>query len=136
MRHAVACTRSDTPGFLRYDQITGRRLGPSGPPKKYHAVSPEKGTKGPLVFAIIWIILGSVSWTLQNDVHPSGRNMLRVSLWIKRVSQDEKGQDLVEYALLAALIAVAAGAFLPQIADGISLIFSKMTSTVNNVAQQ
>ena len=62
--------------------------------------------------------------------------MLRVSLWIKRVSQDEKGQDLVEYALLAALIAVAAGAFLPQIADGISLIFSKMTSTVNNVAQQ
>ena len=62
--------------------------------------------------------------------------MLRVSLWIKRVSQDEKGQDLVEYALLAAFIAVAAGAFLPQIADGISLIFSKMTSTVNNVAQQ
>ena len=72
MRHAVACTRSDTPGFLRYDQITGRRLVPSGPPKKYHAVSPEKGTKGPLVFAIIWIILGSVSWTLQNDVPPPG----------------------------------------------------------------
>ncbi len=62
--------------------------------------------------------------------------MRRVSLWIRQVSQDEKGQDLVEYALLAAFIAVAAGAFLPQIADGISLIFSKMTSTVNNVAQQ
>ncbi len=62
--------------------------------------------------------------------------MRRAFLWIRRVSQDEKGQDLVEYALLAAFIAVAAGWFMPQIADGISLIFSKMRSTVNNVAQQ
>ena len=62
--------------------------------------------------------------------------MRRVSVFIGQLSQDEKGQDLVEYALLAAFIAVAAGAFLPQVADGISIIFSKMKSTVNNVAQR
>ena len=50
--------------------------------------------------------------------------------------RDEKAQDMVEYALLAGFIAVAAGAFLPPIANGISVIFSKMTSLVNNAAAQ
>ena len=45
-------------------------------------------------------------------------------------------QDMVEYALLAGFIAVAAGALLPGIAAGISVIFSKMSSLVNNAAQQ
>ena len=43
---------------------------------------------------------------------------------------------MVEYALLAGFIAVAAGALLPGIADGISVIFSKMGSLVNNAAAQ
>ena len=50
--------------------------------------------------------------------------------------RDEKAQDMVEYALLAGFIAVAAGAFLPPVANGISFIFSKMTSLVNNAALQ
>ena len=50
--------------------------------------------------------------------------------------RDEKAQDMVEYALLAGFIAVAAGAFLPPVANGISIIFSKMTSLVNNAALQ
>lgn len=48
--------------------------------------------------------------------------------------RDTRGQDLVEYALLAAFIAVAAGAILPDISDGISTIFSKLSSLVSEGA--
>ncbi|MEZ5367054.1 MAG: Flp family type IVb pilin [Bryobacterales bacterium] len=50
---------------------------------------------------------------------------------IIRLLQDKKGQDMVEYALLAGFIAVAAGAILPGISDNISIIFSKMASVVS-----
>lgn len=55
---------------------------------------------------------------------------------VLRLQSDERGQDMIEYALLAGFIAVAAGALLPGIANGISIIFSKMTSLVNNAALQ
>ena len=62
--------------------------------------------------------------------------MERLERFFLRLGQDEKAQDMVEYALLAGFIAVAAGAFLPPIADGISVIFSKMTSLVCNAGLQ
>ena len=54
---------------------------------------------------------------------------------ILKLARDERGQDMVEYALLAGFIAVAAGAVLPGIGDNISIIFSKMASLVGNAAQ-
>jgi Flp pilus assembly pilin Flp len=49
-----------------------------------------------------------------------------------RLSQDRKGQDLVEYALTAAMVAVAAGAIFPiSIAPNISTIFSKIVSSLS-----
>ena len=51
-----------------------------------------------------------------------------------RLAKDERGQDMVEYALLAGFIAVAAGAILPGISNNISIIFSKMASLVGNAA--
>ena len=62
--------------------------------------------------------------------------MERVERFILSLSQDEKAQDMVEYALPAGFIAVAAGAFLPPISESISVIFSKMTSIVSNAALQ
>ena len=56
--------------------------------------------------------------------------------FLENLKRDERAQDMVEYALLAGFIAVAAGALLPGIADGISIIFSKMRSLVNNAAAQ
>ena len=53
-----------------------------------------------------------------------------------RLVRDERGQDMVEYALLAGFIAVAAGALLPPISEHISVIFSKMASIVANAALQ
>ena len=42
--------------------------------------------------------------------------------------QETAGQDLVEYALMAGFVAVAAGALFPPVATSISTIFSKITS--------
>ena len=62
--------------------------------------------------------------------------MRKLYSWLENLKRDERAQDMVEYALLAGFIAVAAGALLPGIADGISVIFSKMGSLVNNAAAQ
>ncbi len=56
---------------------------------------------------------------------------------IHRLIQDETGQDLVEYALMVAMIAVAVAATFPStIAPSISNIFSRIQSSFtasNNV---
>lgn len=62
--------------------------------------------------------------------------MERLYIFLSNLRRDERAQDMVEYALLAGFIAVAAGALLPGIAGGISVIFSKMSSLINNAAQQ
>ena len=61
-------------------------------------------------------------------------NLNLALLKLKSLSRDKKGQDLVEYALLAGFIAVAAGALLPGISTSISTIFSKMASVLTNAA--
>ena len=63
-------------------------------------------------------------------------SMAKLYQLIVALSHNERAQDIVEYALLAGFITVAAGALLPPVADGISVIFSKMKSLVNNVAAQ
>jgi len=40
------------------------------------------------------------------------------------------GQDLIEYALLAGFLAIAAGAFMPNVATQVSAIFSKISSAL------
>jgi len=47
-----------------------------------------------------------------------------------KVLRDTRGQDLIEYALMAGFVAVAAGAVMPGIADSISTIFSKVGSVM------
>lgn len=44
------------------------------------------------------------------------------------------GQDLIEYALMAGFVAVAAGAIMPGVASQISDIFSKVSSVLTNAA--
>ena len=56
------------------------------------------------------------------------RNLIyKLSIW-----KDAKGQDLIEYALMAGFVAVAAGAIMPDVAASISQIFSKVTSVLSN----
>jgi Flp pilus assembly pilin Flp len=55
----------------------------------------------------------------------------RVQIW-----QDEQGQDLIEYALMAGFVAVAAGAIMPGVASSVSRIFSKISSVMTAAASQ
>ena len=56
--------------------------------------------------------------------------------FVLRLRRDESAQDLIEYALLAGFVAVAAGALLPGLSNHISIIFSKMISLTSNAAAQ
>jgi len=47
-----------------------------------------------------------------------------------KVFKDTRGQDLIEYALMAGFVAVAAGAIMPGVATSISTIFSKVASVM------
>ncbi len=58
--------------------------------------------------------------------HQIDHMITRLRLFI----DDSEGQDLVEYALLAGFVAVAAGALLPAISTSISTIFSRMGSVL------
>jgi pilus assembly protein Flp/PilA len=50
--------------------------------------------------------------------------------------KDTRGQDLIEYALMAGFVAVAAGAVMPSVATSISTIFSKVGSVMNVASTQ
>ncbi len=54
---------------------------------------------------------------------------VRVQIW-----RDKKGQDLIEYALMAGFVAVAAGALMPNIASQISTIFNRVESIMTAAA--
>ena len=57
-------------------------------------------------------------------------------IWKLRIWKDTRGQDLIEYALMAGFVAVAAGAIMPGVATSISTIFSKVGSVMTNAASQ
>ncbi len=56
-------------------------------------------------------------------------------LWKLRIWADIHGQDLIEYALMAAFLTVAAVALMPGIANSISVVFSKVASTVDEASE-
>ena len=53
-----------------------------------------------------------------------------------RILKDTRGQDMIEYALMAGFVAVAAGAIMPNISTSISTIFSKVASVMTAAATQ
>jgi pilus assembly protein Flp/PilA len=53
----------------------------------------------------------------------------RLEIW-----RDTFGQDLIEYALMAGFVAVAAGAIMPGVSTSISKIFSKVASVMTAAA--
>ena len=57
-------------------------------------------------------------------------------LWKLRIWTDNHGQDLIEYALMAGFVAVAAGAIMPGVASSISKIFSKVSSVMTAASTQ
>ena len=51
-----------------------------------------------------------------------------------RIWKDHKGQDLIEYALMAGFVAVAAGAIMPGVASSRNIVFSKVNSIMVDAA--
>ena len=52
-------------------------------------------------------------------------------MMLQRLWRNRKGQDLIEYALMAATLAIVVAGFLPPtIMPSVSTIFSKISSTM------
>jgi pilus assembly protein Flp/PilA len=67
-----------------------------------------------------------------NGLVAGRENMKQIVLGIWK---DERGQDLIEYALMAGFVAVAAGAIMPTVSTNISQIFSKVSSVMTAANQ-
>ncbi len=61
---------------------------------------------------------------------------LMTLIWKLKIWNDDRGQDLIEYSLMAGFVAVTAGALMPGIASMISQIFSKVGIGVSKAATQ
>ncbi len=57
--------------------------------------------------------------------------LLKLRIW-----RDTKGQDLIEYALMAGFVAVAAGAIMPDVSASISTVFEKINDVMGKAASQ
>ena len=57
--------------------------------------------------------------------------LYKLAVW-----RDTRAQDLIEYALMAGFVAVAAGAVMPGVASSISTIFSKVGSVLKVASTQ
>ena len=56
---------------------------------------------------------------------------MKLSTW-KKLLREESGQDLIEYALVAALIALGAVSAMQPVASGIVTAFNAISSNLNN----
>ena len=59
---------------------------------------------------------------------------MRLGIWAVELARNVQGQDLIEYALMAGFVAVAAAAVMPNITTSISRVFSKITSLMTAAA--
>jgi Flp pilus assembly pilin Flp len=82
----------------------------------------------PFPSALIWKFvlvsprIADKKWE-RNNMNKLIQLAVNLQIW-----KDRKGQDLIEYALMAGFVAVAAGAVMPGIASGINVVFSKVNS--------
>ena len=53
---------------------------------------------------------------------------------LSKIRRDQRGQDLIEYALLAGFIAVVVGAAFPPLGDMIAVVFSRVASVMDSTA--
>jgi pilus assembly protein Flp/PilA len=64
-------------------------------------------------------------------------NLIRLMQFgLMKLAKETRGQDLIEYALMAGFVAVAAGAIMPSVATSISTIFSQVSSVMAAAASQ
>ena len=62
------------------------------------------------------------------------QRLMKLTVKLQQILKDTKGQDLIEYALMAGFVAVAAGAIMPGVASSINVVFSKVNSLMITAA--
>jgi pilus assembly protein Flp/PilA len=56
--------------------------------------------------------------------------LLKLYIRVQYLASNEEGQDLIEYALLSALVAVAAIAGMHKVASAVNTLFSNISSSL------
>lgn len=64
----------------------------------------------------------------------TGEAYMRYIVLVLKVWRDTRGQDLIEYALMAGFVAVSAAAAMPSIVTSISTVFSQVGSVLSVAA--
>jgi pilus assembly protein Flp/PilA len=64
------------------------------------------------------------------------KGLLTLKIWSDCMRADLRGQDLIEYALMAGFVSVTCGALMPGVAANISRIFSNVASVMTNSKNQ
>jgi len=85
------------------------------------------GTFGSLCLCVLLTELGQLE--MEHDIMPALMN----TIWKLRICRDTRGQDLLEYALIAGFLACACAAALPDIGSSVLGVFSKVLSVLSPV---
>lgn len=56
--------------------------------------------------------------------------ILRLFCWSQALANGEEGQDMIEYALLTSLIALAAIAGVDKVATAVTSVFTKISTSI------
>jgi pilus assembly protein Flp/PilA len=67
----------------------------------------------------------------KSDGRLKSKGKISMKAFCKRFWQDTQGQDLVEYALAAGMVAVAAVAAMPSLSTTIDTVFTKISSIIS-----
>jgi pilus assembly protein Flp/PilA len=62
------------------------------------------------------------------------RDVMNLISYLRRLLRNESGQDLLEYALLVALIALVCVAVVTSTGSGVKTIFSNISSALSSAA--
>lgn len=72
----------------------------------------------------------SIKGIIPNGKESMNTMLLRVTLYLRALIEEEQGQDLVEYALIVALIAFGAMTGMGYLSKGLNHAFSNIASTL------
>ena len=85
--------------------------------------------------ATVTVILATDSY-VAGEGRQTIMKKLNSLIWKLRIVRDTRGQDLIEYALMAGFVAVAAGAIVPGVAESIKTIFGKVNNVMTSSSSQ
>ena len=131
----VPATPHDQPSVLNDPKVLGHEM----VPLPDHAEEPGRTVPVRTRVFIFSEPHADVSGEESNFVgNGASEQMTKISklIWSIRIWRDIRGQDMIEYALMAGFVAVAAGAVVPGVTSIISTIFSKVTSVMTVAASQ